>query len=61
MLVQLIVLLVVVGIALWLIESVIPMDPTIKRIIRVVILIAVVLWLLSIFGVLTGVNVPRLN
>jgi hypothetical protein len=51
-LIQLIVLLVVVGLVLWLVETQIPMDPTIKTIIRIVIVLAVIVWLLSLVGLL---------
>jgi len=50
-LVQLVIALVVVGVALWLINNYIPMDATIKKILNVVVVIVVVLWLLSLFGV----------
>ena len=46
-LIQLIVLLVVVGLLLWIVEQ-IPMDPTIRRIIRVVVIVVVCLYLLQI-------------
>ena len=56
MLIQLIVALVVVGLLLWLVEQ-IPMDPVIARIIRVVVIVAVVLYLLEIFtGVFGGMS-----
>jgi hypothetical protein len=51
-LIQLIVLLVVVGLVLWLVETQIPLDPTIKMIIRIVIVLAVIIWLLSLVGLL---------
>jgi hypothetical protein len=50
-LVQLVIALVVVGVALWLINNYIPMDATIKKILNVVVVIVVVLWLLSLFGI----------
>ncbi len=54
---QVIVALVIVGLLLWVIEQ-IPMDPTIARIIRVVVIVCVCIWLLmllvSLFG--SGVN-----
>jgi hypothetical protein len=40
------------------------MDATIKRIIHIVVIIAVVLWLLTVFGILpmaSTVQVPRLR
>lgn len=54
MLIQLIVALIVVGVLLYLVNNLIPMDAKIKQIINIVVLIAVVLWLLSVFGVLGG-------
>ena len=44
--------LVVVGVILWLINTYIPMQGTIKSILNLVVVIAVVLWLLYGFGVL---------
>jgi len=56
-LIQIIVALVIVGLLLWVVEQ-IPMDATIARIIRVVVIVAVVLYLLQIFtGVFGGANV----
>jgi hypothetical protein len=43
--------LIVVGLLLYLI-GLIPMDGTIKQIIRVVVIIAVIIWLLQTFGLL---------
>jgi len=51
-LVQLIIALVVVGVILWAVNTYIPMDATMKKILNVVVVLAVVLWLLSVFGVL---------
>jgi len=45
-LIALVLVLVVIGVVLYLLES-LPMDPTIKIVIRVVVIIAVCLWLLS--------------
>jgi hypothetical protein len=51
-LVSLVLVLVVVGVLLWLINTYIPMDPKIKSILNAVIVIGVVLWLLKVFGLL---------
>jgi len=48
-LVSLIIVLVVVGVLLWLVNSFIPMDSKIKQILNVVVIIVVVLWLLNVF------------
>jgi hypothetical protein len=50
-LISIIVTLIVIGLLLYLI-GLIPMDGTIKQIIRVVIIIAVIVWLLQSFGLL---------
>ena len=44
--------LIVVGVILWLINSFIPMQGTIKTILNLVVVIAVILWLLHGFGVI---------
>jgi hypothetical protein len=51
-LVNLIVTLVVVGVALWAINTYLPMDRKIKSILNVVVVILVILWLLRGFGLL---------
>ncbi|WP_223247720.1 Thivi_2564 family membrane protein [Sulfuriferula multivorans] len=61
-LIQLVIVLVVVGVVLWLINTYIPMEATIKKILNVVVIIVVILWLLSVFGVLgslSGVRIGR--
>jgi uncharacterized membrane protein len=59
-LITLVIVLIIVGVALWLVNSMIPMDPKIKTIINVVVIIAVLLWLLSLFtGYTIGGHVPN--
>jgi hypothetical protein len=55
-LLQILLVLVVVGVLLWLINSYIPMQSTIKSILNAVVIICVVLWLLSVFGVLGSLS-----
>ncbi len=55
-LLALVLVLIVIGVLLWLMETYIPMDVTIKRIIQAVVIIVVVIWLLQVFGVLGAVN-----
>lgn len=52
-LVQLVVVLIVVGILLWLVNTYVPMDRKINNILNIVVVVAVVLWLLSVFGILS--------
>lgn len=44
--------LIVVGVLLWLINTYIPMAESIKKILNIVVVVAVVIWLLYGFGVL---------
>jgi hypothetical protein len=55
-LISLVIVLVVVGVVLWLINSYIPMQTTIKKILNVVVIVVVVLWLLSAFGLIDNLN-----
>lgn len=61
--IALVIVLIVIGVLLWLAETYIPMDPTIKMIIRVVVIICVVLFILQAFGLLPlkDIGVPQLR
>jgi len=48
-----IIVLIVSGVLLWLVNTYIPMQRTIKGILTAVIVIVLVFWLLSVFGFLT--------
>jgi len=58
-LVAIIISLVVVGVLLWLINTYVPMDGKIKKIINIVVVVVVVLWLLSVFGVMGHIRSIR--
>jgi hypothetical protein len=60
-LINLVLTLVVVGVLLWLVNRYIPMEGRIKQILNIVVIIAVVLWLLSVFGVFTGMSGMRIG
>jgi hypothetical protein len=63
-LISLIVTLIVVGVLLWLVNSYIPMDGKIKKILNVVVVICVLVWLLSVFGVIGhagDIRVPQIH
>ena len=49
-LLQLVIALIVVGVLLWLVNSFMPMQGTIKSILNAVVIIVVALWLLNVFG-----------
>ena len=51
-LIHVLLVLIVVGILLWLVNSYIPMAGSIKMILNLVVVIVVVLWLLTVFGLM---------
>jgi len=50
-LITIVITLIVVGVLLWLINTYIPMDGKIKKLLNIVVVVVVVLWLLNVFGV----------
>lgn len=60
-LIELVIILVVVGVILWVINSFIPMQSTIKRILNVVVVICVIIWLLSVFGLIGNISSIRVG
>ncbi|HCY00160.1 MAG TPA: hypothetical protein DG754_08480 [Bacteroidales bacterium] len=47
-----IIVILIVGVILWLVNSYIPMQRTIKTILNVVVVVILVIWLLKVFGIL---------
>ncbi len=45
------IVLIVAGVLLWLVNTIIPMDSKIKNIFNIVVVIAVIIWLLKVFGI----------
>jgi len=60
-LLQLVVILVLVGVGLWALNRYVPMDATIKKIINIVVIVVVVIWLLSVFGILPNLDAIRVG
>ena len=61
-LISLDVVLIVVGVLLWLVNTQFTMiDATIKKIINIVVIIVVCFWLLSVFGILPDLNAIRVG
>ena len=61
-LISLAVTLIVVGVLLWLVNTYLPMDAKIKKILNIVVVICVVVWLLFAFGIIdrsSGIRVPQ--
>ncbi|MDD2469222.1 MAG: hypothetical protein PHI97_35125 [Desulfobulbus sp.] len=60
-LLQLVIVLVVVGVVLWVINSYIPMQSTIKKVLNAVVIIAVIIWLLNVFGLMGDISSIRIG
>ena len=50
LLLNIVIVLIVVGVLLWLVNTYIPMDGKIKKILNVVVVIVIIIWLLKVFG-----------
>lgn len=55
MLINVLIALLVLGVILWLVNAFIPMDAKIKQIMNIVVVIAVIIWLLKVFGLLARI------
>jgi hypothetical protein len=60
-LLTIVIVLIVVGLLLWLVNTYIPMDSKIRSILNAVVVIIVVLWLLQAFGLLGSLNNIRVG
>jgi len=60
-LLNVVIVLIVVGVLLWLINTYIPMDGKIKRILNAVVVIVIVIWLLQAFGLMGSLNNIHIN
>jgi hypothetical protein len=56
-LITVIIVLIIIGVLLWLVNTYIPMAGSIKTILNVVVIILVILWLLNVFGLLGRFNI----
>lgn len=63
-LVNIVVVLVMVGLVMWLINTYIPMAGAIKSLMNIVVFVVVMVWVLQGFGIvgpIPGVTMPRLH
>ncbi len=63
-LVQIMVILVVVGLVMWLINTYIPMAGAIKSLLNIIVFVVVLVWVLQTFGLIgaiPGLKMPRLS
>ena len=55
-LLTIVIVIIVVGVLLWLVNSYIPMDRKIKNILNLVVVVVLVIWLLKVFGLFSSLN-----
>ena len=60
-LVNVVVALIVAGVALWAINAYIPMAAPVKKILNIVVVVVICVWLLQVFGVLDSVKNIRVR
>jgi hypothetical protein len=60
-LLNIIVVLIIVGVALWAINAYIPMAKQVKLILNIVVTVALVIWLLQAFGLLDSIRSFRIR
>jgi hypothetical protein len=55
-LITVVLVLIIVGVILGLINTYIPMAPAVKSILNAVVIIALIIWLLKVFGLISGLG-----
>jgi hypothetical protein len=63
-LIDIVIILVIVGLVMWLINTYIPMAAAIKSLLNIVVFIVMLVWVLQSFGVIgaiPGVHMPQLK
>jgi hypothetical protein len=62
-LINIIVILILVGLALWLVNTYIPMAAGIKSLLNIVVFVVVLIWLLQVFGLIgpIPIRIPPLK
>jgi hypothetical protein len=60
-LIEIVIVLIVVGVVLWLINTYIPMAAAIKSLLNAVVLIVLIVWLLKLFGLWSHITHLRIG
>jgi hypothetical protein len=59
-LLQILIVLIIIGVLLWVINTYIPMDVKIKQILNIVTVIIIVIWLFKVFGLFNFLSNVRI-
>ncbi len=54
-LISVLIVLIVAGLIMWLVNSFIPLQSNIKKLLNAVVIIIVIFWLLNVFGLMEGI------
>ena len=60
-LISVIIIIVLIGVIMWAVNKYIPMAPNIKTLLNIAVVVILVIWLLSLFGVLSDLNAIRVG
>ena len=55
---QFILAVVLIGVVLWLVTTYVPMDARIKNLLVILSIIGIIIWFISLIGLLGGLNAP---
>lgn len=58
---EIVIILILIGVALWLVNTMIPMDARIKTILNIFIVIVVCIWLLQVLGLIGSLSSVRVR
>lgn len=58
---HLIVILALIGFLMWAVNRYVPMSPGMKNLLNIAVIVAVIIWLLQLFGVLGGLSDVRVG
>lgn len=61
LLIQVVIVLIAVGVLLWLVNSYVPMASGVKSLLNAVVVIALVVWLLKVFGLWSAIAHMRVG
>lgn len=58
--IQVLIILIVIGVLLYVVNTMIPIDGKIKMLINIIVILGTVIWLLKVFNLLGGMNNIRI-
>lgn len=59
--ISLIIIIALIGVLMWAVNKYVPMAPNIKTLLNIVVVVVLVFWVLSLFGILPDLNQIRVG